>query len=134
MECRFHRFVDNRYSPFLYSPFAIHSEEPVPGMDRLFEGLVNGRYPPFLYRRFARPEDPLPRSFNEKFNRLLFNIDLSGNGLNGKEPKKPRGSQQLTNGDYEEHLEVCLAIASKNKQALAPLRERLQAKLHRQNW
>ncbi|KAG7341806.1 integrase core domain containing protein [Nitzschia inconspicua] len=70
------------------------------------------------------------RSFNEKFNRLLFNIDLSGNGLNGEEPKKPRGSQQLTNGDYEEHLEVCLAIASKNKQALAPLRERLQAKFY----
>ncbi|KAG7358539.1 integrase core domain containing protein [Nitzschia inconspicua] len=51
-------------------------------------------------------------SFHEKYNQLMFNIDLDGNGLDGKPPIVPRCSQQLTNDSYEQLLEICFANQS----------------------
>ncbi|KAG7354816.1 hypothetical protein IV203_004172 [Nitzschia inconspicua] len=92
------------------------------------------RKSPILSPDLSMETDPLylllpktPPKMSE-IHLLEIHIDLAGDSLNGEEPKKPRGSRQLTNRDYDEHLEACLTIASKNKQALAPLRERLQAR------
>ncbi|KAG7338947.1 hypothetical protein IV203_002676 [Nitzschia inconspicua] len=68
--------------------------------------------------------------FNEQYNRIVFNIDLEGNSLDGGEPTKPRASQQLTNRNYEDALAVCTARALNDKEVLSTLRDRLQAKYY----
>ncbi|KAG7357858.1 hypothetical protein IV203_014445 [Nitzschia inconspicua] len=70
------------------------------------------------------------RRFNEHFNRIMFNIDLDGNLLDGADIKKPRSSQQLTNLDYHDHIQVCLASASGNTEAITELKERLGVKYY----
>ncbi|KAG7366524.1 hypothetical protein IV203_029194 [Nitzschia inconspicua] len=69
------------------------------------------------------------RRFNEHFNRTMFNIDLHGNLLDA-DIKKPRSSQQLTNLDYHDHIQVCLASASGNTEAITELKERLGVKYY----
>ncbi|KAG7358173.1 reverse transcriptase RNA-dependent DNA polymerase [Nitzschia inconspicua] len=70
------------------------------------------------------------RRFNEHFNRIMFNINLHGNLLDGADIKKPRSSQQLTNLDYHDHIQVCLASASGNTEAITELKERLGVKYY----
>ncbi|KAG7343991.1 hypothetical protein IV203_021999 [Nitzschia inconspicua] len=70
------------------------------------------------------------RSFNETFNRVMFNIDLDGNGLDGKKPYKPRSSQQFNNQDYDQLLEICFAYASGNKSRWAETRMKYGLKIY----
>ncbi|KAG7345252.1 hypothetical protein IV203_032783 [Nitzschia inconspicua] len=67
-----------------------------------------------LERTSSGPEQKSTQDqrFHEKFNRQLFNIDLEGNGLDGKPPIVPRSSQQLTNESYQRLLEICFAKQS----------------------
>ncbi|KAG7343705.1 hypothetical protein IV203_021713 [Nitzschia inconspicua] len=56
--------------------------------------------------------DANEKAFHEKFNKEMFNIDLDGNGLDGKPPIIPRASQQFTNEAYEDLLDICFSHQS----------------------
>ncbi|KAG7337294.1 hypothetical protein IV203_030160 [Nitzschia inconspicua] len=99
-------------------------EEQTPMTRRGSEVEEEATFPP------TAEDEAETRALNEEFNRRMFNIDLDGNFLDEGNPGKPRASQQLTNQDFDEHVEICHAHTSEDQEFHAVIREKYGSKYY----